>query len=595
MTMFSSLTNRIFLASALLAVLSIGAAVLVVNAAVTEQAEAELGRGLEEAAAIVDEFRTTLFDHFTTEARLIADLPVLKAAVYETDRATVQPIAESYQRQLKADLLLVTRRDGEVLAQAAGPGVPLSGLSARPAVTEARAGEETTWFLPYRGGVLQIVSVPILIGEAPPEVLGSLSVGSSLDQSVAERLKRLTNSEIAFVVEGRIEASTLPELDDRVLPGLLDASAIRSITLGGNEYVGVVRPLSVHQPVAAGGGGAIVLRSRTERLRFLRALHTKLGATALVAVLAATLLSYLIARTVTRPLDAITATMRETASTGDLTRRIPVAQTTTWQDEDARLLATTFNSMTEAIARFQQQEAQRERLSSLGRLSTVIAHEVRNPLMIIKASLRALNRPDAAPAERQAVADIDGEILRLNRLVSEVLDFARPIAFELGPVDLNALCRSAAGAAEADGGEPRVRLDLSADIPVVTADGERLRLAIVNVLSNARHAVQTTATPDPDGRRRPGSVSLATRQTGDRVSIRVRDDGPGIAPADLARIFDPFFTTKRTGTGLGLAIAKNVVEGLGGIVVVDSRPGFGTEIRFDLPLGPPPGAAARTV
>ena len=104
-------------------------------------------------------------------------------------------------------------------------------------------------------------------------------------------------------------------------------------------------------------------------------------------MLLATLLSYAVARTVTRPLGAITATMREMAATGDLTRKIALRRAA-WDDEDARLLARTFNTLTDSIARFQREAAQRERLSSLGRLSTVIAHEIRNPLMIIKAALR---------------------------------------------------------------------------------------------------------------------------------------------------------------------------------------------------------------
>ena len=161
-----------------------------------------------------------------------------------------------------------------------------------------------------------------------------------------------------------------------------------------------------------------------------------------IAVLAATVLSYGIARTVTRPLGVITATMREMAATGDLTRKIPVAATPHWEDEDARLLASTFNTMTDSISRFQREAAQRERLSSLGRLSTVVAHEIRNPLMIIKAALRGLRRDDLAPADvKTAVADIDEEIVRLNRIVSEVLDFAKPIRFDVAPADLECAVR----------------------------------------------------------------------------------------------------------------------------------------------------------
>ncbi|MEO8075940.1 MAG: hypothetical protein ABI818_06385, partial [Acidobacteriota bacterium] len=116
MTVFSSLTNRIFFASALLAVLAIGVAVYRVNIAVTEQAENELRRGIEEAGRLLEDSRATLFEHYSREARLVADLPRFKAAMAELDPPTVQPIADDYQRQLGSDLFVVTGPSGQLLA-----------------------------------------------------------------------------------------------------------------------------------------------------------------------------------------------------------------------------------------------------------------------------------------------------------------------------------------------------------------------------------------------------------------------------------------------------------------------------------------------
>src|SRR5262249_59044735 len=130
------------------------------------------------------------------------------------------------------------------------------------------------------------------------------------------------------------------------------------------------------------------------QLAGLQAIHTGLALTAILAVGLATLLSFAVARTITRPLAAITDAMREVAATGDLTRKIAVRHGDRWDDEDARLLATPFNTLTDSIARFQRDISHKERLSSLGRLSTVIAHEIRNPLMIIKGSLHTLRQPD---------------------------------------------------------------------------------------------------------------------------------------------------------------------------------------------------------
>jgi two-component system sensor histidine kinase HydH len=234
--------------------------------------------------------------------------------------------------------------------------------------------------------------------------------------------------------------------------------------------------------------------------------------------------------------------------------------------------------LTDSIARFQREMSQKERLTSLGRLSTVIAHEVRNPLMIIKASLHSLRNGDADPATiREAAADIGGEVLRLNRLVDEVLDFARPIRFELAPVGVNALCQESAAAAQAAGPGAAIACDLDPALDVVNTDSERLRIALVNLLVNARHAINGNG----------GGVRLKTAASAGHVRITVADTGAGIEPADLAHIFDPYFTTKRGGTGLGLPIAKNIIEGLGGTIAVASAPGTGTRFEIDFPIPNP--------
>jgi len=294
-------------------------------------------------------------------------------------------------------------------------------------------------------------------------------------------------------------------------------------------------------------------------------------------VLLATVLSYLVARTMTRPLAAVTSAMRDVAATGDLTRKVTV-RSRAWDDEDARVLASSFNTLTDSIARFQREAAHRDRLSSLGRLSAVIAHEIRNPLMIIRASLTSL-WDDSVPAteRREALADIDEETKRLNRIVTEVLDFSKPIRFDRSETQVNDVCRASSAAAWAGSNAPPIELDLDPAIPPVVTDAERLRTALVNILSNARHAVEETAAPAP-------AVVLTTRRHDDRIAVTVRDRGPGIAAEDLAHIFDPFFTTRRTGTGLGLPIAKNIIDGLGGSLSIDSRPDTGTEIRIELPV-----------
>jgi signal transduction histidine kinase len=574
---FSSLTNRIFFATAVLAVVSIGAAIYIVNRAVSRQADAELQRGITEAATLVDEYRRFSFENFGRDSRLIADLPVLKAAMSTRDPATLEPVARDYQTQLaNADLFAIADNAGHVLVRLGTSDVPDTALADAASRDPSPAAEREA-FWPGRDGILLLKSVPIWIDRGQPDVLGTLILGASLDERQARRFKLLTNSEIAFGVNGRILAATLPENTWPALAPLLDRPGASSkIEVADAAYLAFAVPLGPLGP--NGQPMALVLRSVTERLRLLGQLHTQLAGAAVVAVLVAVLFGYGIARTITRPLGAITSTMREMAASGDLSRRIPMPDTR-WQDEDARILATTFNSMTDSIARFQRDAAQRERLSSLGRLSTVIAHEIRNPLMIIKTSLRALRRPDSRPEQVQGAArDIDEEITRLNRIVTEVLDFARPIKFELASADLNALTRDATRAAEAAAGSDGIRLALDPDLPATTTDAERLRQALINIIGNALQAV---AGAEANG----SMVRVQTaRLDARRAAITVSDSGIGIAPADLPRVFDPYFTTRRTGTGIGLAISRNIIEGLGGRITVTSEPARGTDVRIELPL-----------
>ena len=213
--------------------------------------------------------------------------------------------------------------------------------------------------------------------------------------------------------------------------------------------------------------------------------------------------------------------MREVAATGDLTRKIALRGGHRWDDEDARLLATTFNTLTDSIARFQREMSQKERLSSLGRLSTVIAHEVRNPLMIIKAALHALRQPDVTRRRRCARRSPTSTTrsARLNRIVNEVLDFARPIRFELAPADLNALCRESAARRPGVGaGRRRSTLDLDA---VAAADHDRRRAAADRAGQHAGQRAPRRGRPRLD--RRAARVRAGFRPAGTADHAAHRD------------------------------------------------------------------------
>ena len=368
--LLASLTNRIFLAVALLVVLAVGVTAVFVSSRVTAQAESELQRGLLASGTVVGRQGAALVETFALQARLTADLPKLKAAVATGDAPTVQPLVADYQQMLAgSSLVMVTDLGGRVLASAGPAALDPAVGAALPSVRAALAGSPASSFRRDPAGILQVLSVPITVGGEPAGLAGTLSVGFLLNDAVASDFKQLTGSEIAFGLDGRIVAATLPEPLWPLLDNARRPDRMSRVASGSDEYVLLSSPLvptpsagaGSHAPGVVGGSPfVVVVRSRTEQLRFLGPIKTVIAVTVIVTMLLATVLSYAVARTVTRPLAAITGVMREVAATGDLTRKIPL-RSRSWQDEDTRLLASTFNTLTDSIAR---SEEERLRLSS---------------------------------------------------------------------------------------------------------------------------------------------------------------------------------------------------------------------------------------
>jgi len=230
----------------------------------------------------------------------------------------------------------------------------------------------------------------------------------------------------------------------------------------------------------------------------------------------------------------------------------------------------------------QEEILKTEQLAAIGELSAVVAHEVRNPLAIIKNAVAGLRRSELRPEDGDTLLSIlDEETDRLNRLVNDLLTYAKPIppSSDTAPVDL---CRLAGHAVELAAGGSRdishieVELELDPDVARVEGDEALLRHALINIVDNALQAM-------PSG----GTLTVSCRDVlidgRPHVCVDFHDTGEGMDTMVRTRARDPFFTTRQSGTGLGLAIVDRVAQVHGGRVEIESRHGQGTAVRLALP------------
>jgi PAS domain S-box-containing protein len=250
----------------------------------------------------------------------------------------------------------------------------------------------------------------------------------------------------------------------------------------------------------------------------------------------------------------------------------------------------TFMDLT-PLKRAEEHARRLDRLAALGRFTSSVAHEIRNPLTGIAAGVQYLARTmPAAGAERENLDFLLSEIRRLDRIVQDLFDITHPRQLRLEPLPLEDTLRRAAQSVQALATERRVTLAIEADprTPPVPHDADQMQQVLINLLKNAIEASPAGASvrarlaaPPPRPPRRPGS--RAARAVAMGAVVRVSDDGPGISSDHLKTIFEPFFTTKPGGTGLGLYISHDIVKRHGGSLTVTSESSRGTTFTVELP------------
>jgi two-component system NtrC family sensor kinase len=255
-----------------------------------------------------------------------------------------------------------------------------------------------------------------------------------------------------------------------------------------------------------------------------------------------------------------------------------------WYDKNNRLAGAIHVAKDISHERLlQQQLIQSEKLSAIGELISGIAHELNNPLTGVMGYSQLLQlRKDIDDRAKDSLLKINNLALRCQRIVQNLLSFARKQKPERTPCDVNDILENTVElrSYELQVNNIEIARQLNRNLPKTIADGHQLQQVFLNVITNAEHAML-----DAHGK---GTLTIrtSTDPANNRIIIEIVDDGPGIPEAHLTRIFDPFFTTKEVGkgTGLGLSLSYGIIKEHGGNIYARSRPGDGSTFVIELPI-----------
>ena len=458
--------------------------------------------------------------------------------------------------------LLCTDLNGRVIA------------SSDPQSTALSAPEVDAWFKVPGNELAEVYmqaghtrsSDTIVLRTAIPDVFGQGELGylyallnwrevlALLDDAVAQQMRSAMLLDatgqaigVSANLRSRLDTAAL-ELHDWQAPKTGATSFIRDGNALGYATVLVGAAASSGYQHFPGLGWHLFMVEPTQQafIPIWRLLWTML-ALLLLTLSVAAWISWRLARRISQPLMGLAEFTRRFRKDE---RSRPETATTAISEVDE--LDQAFVEMLETLAQSREQIVRAGKLAVVGEMAAIMAHEVRTPLGILRSSAQLLERqPNLGDRERELIGFITSETDRLNRLVTLLLECARPRPPEFKPRDLHDIITTVVNllAAKAEKNQVQLLTDLQAQDPVLLCDGEQLTQVFLNLVINALDFV-------PEG----GRIGIQTRTLGDALLVSVLDDGPGIAPELRAHIFDPFFSRREGGIGLGLTIVQQIVQ-----------------------------------
>lgn len=509
-------------------------------------------------------------------SRLIGGMSDFRAVIGTRDQATIRDSAGELWSTISDSnaIFLVTDVTGRIIASLGGKAPSLGANLEMVKAAAARFPDQASGFFLQCGNpceLYQISVTPVYVQSVQRqdlELLGVLVAGFRADVLVAQQLKQATGSEFLFRTPDAVLASTLNPRATEVVKGRLEhARDSELISDGLTDYAWFEQPLLdiAGKPVAR----ITILRSFEAAHRRIAGLYSNIILLWLAAISAGLGLTYVLARRIVEPVKQLDRAAAEVA------RQNYAIQVDVSSEDEMGRLARTFNNMCASIREAREDLIQQERLSTIGRLSASMVHDLRNPLAAIYGGAEMLVDADLPPEHVKRLAgNIYRSSRRIQELLQDLLNVSRGRTQSLEMCRLRevaaAACESLAAAAEAQHVE--IALDIPSEIEV-PLERSRMERVFVNLIGNSLEAM-------PEG----GTVRIwAVAEDGSAV-VHVADNGPGIAPQIRSQIFQPFVTAgKRNGMGLGLALTRQTVIEHGGEMWVESEPGRGAHFSFRLP------------
>jgi signal transduction histidine kinase len=550
---------------------------LVVRHTVQQEVRLGIQRDLQNSVSAFHSFQKQREVTLERSAALLADLPNVRALMTTHDPATIQDASRDLWQLAGSDLLLLADSSGKVMAlQAAPQEITIrQGQEFFPQVV-SREATRHWWYV--EGHLYEVFLQDIYFGPASGrQVLGYLLLGYEIDDRVARDLSRVAASEIAFRYGDSIVRSTLKPAQESELLHVAPQSAAGGPPQGDQIRLGEERFLATSVDLPTPGAPTLnlwVLKSFDQATAFLSSLNELLLALGLTAVLAGSVLVFLISHTFTRPLENLVAGVRALEQ-GDYAYPLHARG----GDEVAEVTGT-FDRMRKNLQKTQRELLDAERLATIGRMASSISHDLRHSLAAVMANAEFLCESNLTPNQREDLyAEIRIAVNQMTDLIESLLEFSRTRE-SLHPSygDVRSAIDRAVQGVKAHPEFQRIRIRISGEGSTEGwFDFKKLERALLNLLLNACEVVPADA----------GKIDIGLRRTGENLEIRIADNGPGIPDAIRDRLFEPFVSHgKENGTGMGLTVVQKILQDHGGDVVVEQTSSAGTTFRVNIPLNP---------